>query len=290
MVTSVEDAFNVLLERQELTPDQSDVASKRIPAIADFLASNLAMAERAFPMGSYARGTLCRSERDLDILAPLAPYSPDGYWERYKYDSRAFLYWIRKLLNDRYYATNVSSKQVAVKLDFSTIVVEVVPCFPRKGGGYLMPNGSGGWMNTNPPYHTTYITDADRAHGNRLKPLIKLIKFWNIANGHHLRSFHVEMMVTKMWKGYTIGEWPAAVAATLKVMGAWVKANMDDPWPAGSKLNAYLTADTRDQVVRMLADDAKAADQAEKYRAEGKVQAALECWNVVYRHLFPAYG
>ena len=29
------------------------------------------------------------------------------------------------------------------------------------------------------------------------------MKFWNHANGHHLRSFHVELMVWRMWKDLT---------------------------------------------------------------------------------------
>ncbi len=287
MAQSVEQAFEVLLERQLLTPGQAETAKTRVAGLANFFVDTFSMAEQPFPMGSYARDTICRSERDIDLMAP---FSVPEYWERYKRDSRAFLYWVRDWLNDRYFATKVSSKQVAVTLDFTVIVADVAPCFRRTGGGYLMPNGRGGWMATNPLFHTRLIGEADTARGRRLRPLIRLIKFWNIANGHHLRSFHVELMVKRMWDDRSIPEWPTAVAKTLGVMGGWVRSQMDDPWPDRTRVDAYLSANLRSQVIRMLGDDAKAAATAEEYRQAGKVEAAFERWGVIYRHQFPAYG
>lgn len=290
MATKVTAAFDELLGRQRLTDEQQRIARTRIETLGTFFQKNFAMNEPIFPIGSYARGTLCASERDIDLMAPFAPWGKTGYWDRHKDDSRAFLYWVRDNLNDRYATTNVSSRQVAVTLDFTTIVVEVVPCFPRKGGGYLMPNGRGKFMGTNPPFHAQLIADADKAKSYRLKPLIRLIKFWNIANGHHLSSFHVESMIKQMWETPTIGEWPAAVSSTLKVMGGWVKAARQDPWPDGSRIDTYLSDDTRQQVIRMLDSDAKAAEQAEQYRKAGREKDAFERWGVIYRHKFPAYS
>jgi len=290
MATKVSAAFDELLGRQRLTDDQQRIAQTRIGTLGTFFQNNFEMNAAVFPIGSYARRTICASERDIDLMATFNPFGSEGYWERYKDDSRAFLYWVRSNLNDRYATTNVSSRQVAVKLDFTSIVAEVVPCFPRKGGGYLMPNGKGKWMATNPPFHAQLIADADKAKGNKLKPLIRLIKFWNIANGHHLSSFHVEMLVKDMWEKPAIGEWSSTVSATLKVMGSWVKTARQDPWPDGSGLDSYLSDDIRQQVIRMLDDDAKAAEQAEAYCKAGREKDAFERWGVIYRHKFPAYS
>ncbi len=188
MTKNVVAAFDTLLDRQRLTDNQESVAESRVSGLQSFFIRNFVMAQAPVTMGSYARGTLCAGERDIDMLAP---FSRPDYWNRFERDSRAFLYWVRNDLNERYATTKVSSRQVAVKLDFTTILTDVVPCFPRPGGGYLMPNGQGGWMATNPPYHTQLIADAHREQAYRLKPLIRLVKWWNIANGHHLSSFHV---------------------------------------------------------------------------------------------------
>jgi tRNA nucleotidyltransferase (CCA-adding enzyme) len=107
------------------------------------------MAESAITVGSYARGSIIRIESDIDILAPL---DYPTYKETYDNDSQAFLYMVRDSLNKKFGSTSVSSKKVAVKLDFSSITVDVVPCFRRDGGGFFMPDG---WQLI--PFFTQYL-------------------------------------------------------------------------------------------------------------------------------------
>jgi hypothetical protein len=287
MARTVATAFEELLARQRLTDKQEETARTRVTSLSGYFVNNFHMDQAPFPVGSYARGTICAKERDIDMLAP---FSVAHYWERYKNDSRAFLYWVRNDLNDHYATTKVSSRQVAVKLDFTVITTDIVPCFPRTGGGYLMPNGSSGWMATNPPFHTQLVADSDKAHNWRMKRLIKLIKAWNIANSHHLSSFHVELMVVAMKQRYSVGSWASEVAAVLKTMPSWVRASFPDPWPPGVRVDSYLSSSDRALVIRMLEADAKAAEQALQLEAAGRTEAAFERWAVVYRGTFPAYG
>jgi hypothetical protein len=290
MATTVISAFNELHSRQGLTRAQQETASTRVGSLRGFFSSHFEMREPVFAVGSYDRKTICDRERDIDLMAPFEPYGEQKYWDRYKQDSRDFLYWVRKRLNDRYHSTRVSSRQLCVKLDFTQIETDVTPCLPRKGGGFLMPDGKGGWMATNPPYHTQFMDDANRDHDWDLKPLVRLLKWWNIANGHHLRSFHLELMVERIQRGSTIGSHPAEVAYTLKRLPALVQKPFSDPWPDGNRVDDYLSADARDKVVGMLENDAKRAQEAEVYRDAGKSKAAFERWEVIYRHTFPAYG
>lgn len=286
MARTVEAGFNELILRQALTANQVSVTQARVAALKTFFAKNLAMAEEAFTTGSYARGTICAGQRDIDMMAPLA-YE---YWERYQNRSRDFLYMVRDKLNTGYATTNVSSRQVAVTLDFTAIAADVVPCFKRQGTGYVMPNGNGGWMATNPREHTLRVENADAAHNGRLKPLIRLMKAWNRANGNHLRSFHVEMLVMKMWENLEVGSWSHAVKATLEVMASWLKTPTYDPWKSDIRIDSYLSDSDRALVMRMANEDASCAAEAEKLRAQERISAAFERWSVVYRLTFPAYG
>ena len=290
MATTVGNAFADMHNRQKLTPAQSVNARTREGAIRTFFANNFDMREPVFAIGSYKRGTICGGERDIDLMAPLSPFSANKYWERYEGDSSAFLYWVRDRLNERYYATKVSSKRVCVKLDFTDIVTDVTPCFPREGGGYLMPNGRGGWMNTNPPFHTNLIAGDDARAEERLKPLIRLIKAWNIANGHHLSSFHIELMVQRVQQGQSIHAYPFEVSFTLTYLPEQLGKSLDDPWSSGGRIDEYLTKDTRDLVLRLLAEDSKRSNLAEEYRKEGKTEKAFEEWNKIYHGTFPTYG
>ncbi len=288
MPTTVTGSFNELLRRLELTSDQASTAETRAKGLKDFFDANFKMAERAFTTGSYRRGTLIRPERDVDLLAP---FSVPDYWGTYKDDSRAFLYLVRDKLNQGYAKTTVSSKQVAVVLDFTVIRAEIVPGFRRQGGGFLIPDGKKGWMATNPPYHANLIRDRDRELGGKLKPLIRLMKFWNIANSHHLHSFHVELMVWRMWRSASaLPAYPNAVMQSLGAMDGWLAPGFEDPWAAGGKIDDYLNSDERAQVRRMLAEDYKAAQVAEELRKAGKEERAIEKWNSVFRREFPAYG
>jgi hypothetical protein len=288
MAATVSAAFVELIRRLLLTTDQAETASTRVAGLRDYMSADFTMAEKAFTIGSYRRGTLVRTERDVDLLAPL---SYGTYVELYKRGSRAFLYFVRDGLNKRYSQTKVSSREVAVFLDFTVIRADVVPAFRRKGGGYVIPDGKNGWTSTNPPYHTRLVNDRDTALDHRLKPIIKLMKFWNIQNGGHLRSFHVELMAWRMWENASsLPAYSVVVAQTIDTMRSWLRSTFADPWPDGGHVDDYLGRETRAMVLRILDQDAKTSAEAEEYRKKDKIEKAFERWNSVFRKGFPAYG
>jgi hypothetical protein len=225
-------------------------------------------------------------QRDLDLLAPLAP----SYWSRYGADSRQFLYSIRNTLNERYHATEVSTRQVAVRLDFSQIVTDVVPGFVRDGGGYWIPDGGGRWQPTNPAVHGSIVQQDDAAAGLRLRPLARLMKDWNNANGRKLTSFHLEMMTFGIKRGHAVGAWPAELAIVLAYLPGWIRKPFPDPWASGTAGDAYLREGQREAAARLAELDAERAQNAESLRLAGRVAEAFDCWRIVYNQTFPAYG
>jgi predicted nucleotidyltransferase len=287
MATTVMKGFEDLLDRLALTDDQRSTASTRVTGIRDFCDFRFKMDARAFTIGSYARGTLVRWERDIDMLAPL---SAAEYWRRYKSSSRDCLYWFRNALNDEYPRTKVSSREVAAVLDFTVIRCEVVPAFILPGGGYVIPDGKGGWQATNPPYHQKLIKDADELHGGKLKPLVKLMKAWKIANKLAASSLHVELLTAEMWRGNTMDSHPYNVAATLKVMPSWLRSSRPDPWQPTKFVDSQLSSEDRTLAVKTAERDAQTSADAETARAESRTQDAFTHWNKVYRKEFPAYG
>lgn len=289
MATTVDAGFAELLSRLNLTATQKLTAKAHIESIVSFLDSKFALAPAgAFYTGSYRRGTMIRWTRDVDILCAL---SVPRYWGVYKSDSSSCLYMVRNALNERFGSTKVSTKRVAVKVDYSDITADVVPCFPRTGGGFLMPSGTGGWLATNPPFHTTLMKEADEAHSMRLKPIARLMKAWNFQNGHHLSSIHVELIVERMWRGVAIGTVTSAtVAESIRVMPSWLQSSFADPSPDGRPIDAELARDDREVAIRLLIEDAGRSTEAEVDRKAGRIASAFERWGVVYRGAFPAFG
>jgi hypothetical protein len=289
MATTVLKAFDELLASLALTESEQDIAAGRVRNIQKIFCSEYACYRAPWTIGSYGRETLIRWNRDIDVMVAL----DDVYWENSKADSRAFLYAIRDFLNEAYGDTKVSTKQVAVRMMLTGgLQVDLVPTFANGTNGFLMPDGSRGWQRTNPPYHDQLMTDANVRLGSRLKPLVRLMKAWNQTNGSHLRSFHLEMVVERMWRNANaLPSTPAAVAETLKTAASWVGSSFADPWTgSGQLIDAYLSSDERDLAVRLLTEDAARAKDAIDYAAAGQVANAFERWNQVFYKKFPLYG
>jgi hypothetical protein len=291
MATTVPAAFTELQGRLALTPNQRAVASARRTNLQAFFAANYTVAAAPWAIGSYGRGTIVRPERDIDIMVAL---SVPEYWARYEGDSRVFLRWLRDGLNRKYANSRVGVRGLAVHLALGEdLEVDLVGGFHRKGGGFYVPNGSGGWQVTNPPFHDKLMTDANVRTNSALKPLVRMMKAWNImGNDGRLHSFHLEMMVERTWRKATVlPALPAAVAATLKAGARWVGNSFPDPWTgSGQKLDSYLTPGKRAAVVKTMDEDAVRAFAALDSVRSGHNAKAFERWGIVFAHQFPAYG
>lgn len=284
-------AFDELLGNLRLTATEQTIASQRVSHVQSFFLRNYVVAKAPWTIGSYGRETIIRPRRDVDMMVALDVAT---YWDRYQGDSARFLYWLRDALNAEYSNTQVSTKQVAVRMLLgSDLQVDLVPTFARTGGGFLMPDGHSGWQATNPPYHDDLMASANVRTNSQLKPLVRLMKAWNHVNGKHLRSFHLEMVVAKVWENAngSLGTTAHAVTETLRCGGSWIRNPMMDPWAgSGARLDDYLAADLRASVARTLDEDAGRAAAALAYEESGRIADAFERWGVVFNRTFPAYG
>jgi hypothetical protein len=145
-------------------------------------------------------------------------------------------------------------------------------------------------MYTNPPFHASMIATADRTKGGKLLPIIRLMKAWNIVNGHHLSSFHLEMLVEVAQRPYQIFGPAFEVWWTMGVVARLLEYKFSDPWPLGGRIDAYLSDEERIQAIRMMKQGEERAGQAREYEKLGKIPEAFERWNVVYNGTFPTYG
>jgi len=174
-------------------------------------------------------------------------------------------------------------------MEMTVFNVDVVPVFPRQSGGYLVAGGTGAWKPTNPNVHYNLMENHNEQDG-MLKPLVKLMKYWNLCNGALLESFHLELMVEQMWRGVSIGSYPHGVAETLAVLVTYIPNAFNDPWPSGGRVDAYLSTDNRSKVLGYAKSDAASAARAEESRRNGDDRGAFDHWQKVFANQFPAYG
>ena len=154
--------------------------------------------------------------------------------------------------------------------------------------GFYLPNGRGGWQTTNPPFHQKLMSDADARLDGKLKPLVRLMKLWNLREHGRLRSFHLEMMVERAWRNERqVPALPVAMAKTLDAVSRLAGRSFNDPWADGGRIDDYLAADRRRIVVKSLQDDAQKARKALEFARVGNEALAFERWSVIFGHDFP---
>ncbi|MEP7378165.1 MAG: hypothetical protein ABI725_01230 [Chloroflexota bacterium] len=280
--------FDELLAGLRLTPTQKDIAAGRVAHLKTFFPTAFAMARDVWATGSYARDTLISWRRDVDVMAIVS----DDYWPTYQFDSSKFLYRVRDRLNDEYRNTKVSSQEISVRIAAGEdIEVDVVPGFERDDGGFLIPNGSGRWMATNPPAHFEKVRELNVQLDSRFKPLVRIMKAWNEANARPISSIHVELLVYAIWHGESlVPSWPEAVDKTLLLMPIWLKEPLPDIWAPGGMVDRGLSSDQRAKSLRMVDSDYDKAAEALRLERDRKYREANEAWQVVFRRKFPAYG
>lgn len=291
MAANVGQAFNQFAERLQLSPNQVQSVVSRRDATAGY-------ARAAFPdsstlpvsatrlIGSAGRGTIIRPLDDLDLLVVFA--NKDQVFETYRNNSQAFLYRVRDGLNAYSRVQVVGARGQAVRFFYKDAPhVDVAPVFSWSGGGFALPNGSGGWLTTNPDEHARYLSQRTTELGALLKPFVRMAKQWNRAHSHYLKSFHLEMMCAACFS--TLGQ---NYSLAFKVFFEWAKTHLSVADPAGysSDLSTYLTTNQRQNVLVNLEAARSRAENAVAAAARGDNQEAIRLWGIVFGSEFPAYG
>ena len=103
-------------------------------------------------------------------------------------------------------AVNIQMKKCETK-DEDGLGFDVVPCFrlqphdASKSYFYLIPNGYGGWICTNPKVDTDYAEKLQRINSKTYRKVVKLLKYWNKekARGIISSSYYIELAICKIF-------------------------------------------------------------------------------------------
>ncbi len=186
MATTISSSFQKLKENLEITGLQKSIVSTRQENVRDVVAKEMDVLD-SFLTGSYSRSTMIAplAEADIDILIVLDPryYESDG--------QASLLDKVKRALLKTYTKTpKISRNGQAITITFTDFVVDVVPAFNRKGGGYLIPNSvQKVWIATNPKTHVDIMAEKNKGHGGNLVPIVKMIKGWNRNINYSFVSF-----------------------------------------------------------------------------------------------------
>jgi hypothetical protein len=125
---------------------------------------------------------------------------------------------------------------------------DIVPCFSLKPDNsnefefYLMPDGRGGWIRTNPKLDA-YITDTLQGYNSNLyRKLVKLIKYWNsVRLERAFPSYYVELALSRAFysrklNNQAVGLLPEGLSLGFEALENAYKAGSLTPWIAGAPL------------------------------------------------------
>ena len=237
---------------------------------------------RAVLMGSAAKGTIVRPIDDIDVLAIFS--NANNAWTKYRGDSQAFLYRVRRAY-DGLSTAQVGARGQAVRIFFKNGGhVDVAPVFFHGNDVYGLPSGNGGWINTAPMVANAWFAKKHADLDYNLAPLVRLLKKWNSAHSKRLRSFHLETIAAQTFK--TLGSNQQSALASFF---AWAPSHMDvtDPGGQSGKLSSYLSTAGRQGVVNSWAYAAERAKKAREAEAAGDHAEAKRLWRIILGTDFP---
>jgi|SRR5438132_10736518 len=293
MARTIGQSFSKLKENLEITGLQKSTVATRQANIREVVESGMAVSD-SFLTGSYSRNTMIAplKEADIDIFIVL----DNKYF--YNYDGQnggqaGLLDLLKRTLRKTYTKTpDIGRSGQAVTIRFDDFVVDVVPGFNRKGGGFLIPNSiNQTWLSTDPKKHVEIISNANSSHNDDFIPLIKMIKGWNKKNGEYFRSFHLEVLGLQILQNITISDFPSGTRYVFDKGRELISKKNLDPAGYGDDVGAYINTNEK---IKESVDKFKLAYErairAEDYERRGSIEDAVDMWRKVFGDYFPAYG
>lgn len=144
------------------------------------------------PFGSHQRNTMlprCMDEySDVDYMVVFSDRdkTPEAYLSR-----------LKGFIKNKYPRSIVYQDHPTVALDMHHIRVELVPAINSLWDGLNIPSKGSvfKWIATDPNDLHRKIDAHDDAHNGLIRPLIRLVKYWNSLNGYPFESYFLEKKI-----------------------------------------------------------------------------------------------
>ncbi len=288
MAKTILQSFQEYKRNLEITSLQTEVVSTRHTNVRKILSDNLKVLD-TFLTGSYSRSTMIAplKEADIDIFAVLNP-------EYYEKDGQAkLLDIVKRSLKKAYPITSkISRNGQAITITFNDFLVDVVPSFYRKGGGYIIADTiSMKWIGTDPRKHIEIMSKSNFEHNGDFVPLVKMIKGWNKNISYNFRSFHLEVMAYHILENVTISDYPSGIRYFFEKGIDYITKKNPDPAGYNDDVGSYINTKGKfESATTAFATALNRALRAEEYALRGYIEESINEWRKIFGSRFPAFG
>jgi hypothetical protein len=316
----------------ELTKSETDKARASRDYLIDQLmyarrssASSLPLNGQWQPFGSFARKTKVRPLDDVDLLVHLTsenlayssyvrPWNntricPKSGVTAYNafldgngdFNSRVVLNDIKRIFQrvPSYQQSEIKRNQQAVTINLKSYpwIFDVVPAIwvSDNNGGveyYLIPNGEGNWMQTDPRRDQANVTRLNQQHGGSYLRMVRLLKYWNIYRlKPKLTSYHLETLVMRVFdRSSAIQSFSGALEEFFSRASQMIMGECADPKHLGGSLDSGLAWDTRNSIRNQMLSAHQIVRNARLLERQGEIVKALEQYGLIFGTSFPRYG
>ena len=215
--------------------------------------------------GSSTRGTIlpriADEESDIDYMIVFD--TTDGI-----YKPQTYLNYLKQFTENYYSLSEIHQSSPAVVLELNHIKFDLVPARKEDlfytGEVYYIPSPSEyltDWITTDPWKYDNELTGINSANNYKIKPLIRIIKYWNSLINRSFISYDLEV--------YTAHE-PYLFCTSLidYFYSFWTSFNVSSSW------NQWLQNKVN-SVKRTVAEIKNLEDRGENIAAESKIRKLL---------------
>lgn len=276
------------------------------------------------PFGSFARKTKIRPLDDIDIMILLngagteLQQSGSGYTYLLKiknnsaplglfHDGQGFVNSTR-ILNQiksslasvkNYRKAETKRTQQAVVLNLSSYewVFDIVPAiavndWSGKVAYYVIPNGTGGWIRTDPRRDGEKATAVNVRHGGNFLPAARILKYWNRrTHKPRLPSYYFEILAQNFFSFQNpVQHLPSALHSFFQWCQNALFSSCPDPKGLGPALDESIDWSTKAKVQAAMREATERAEYALMYERLEKHKEAIYWWREIFGSEFPTYG
>ena len=290
MARTLEQGFETFLGRIAPLDSEHEKAGSHKDSVKGCLEKNFECYS-LFETGSFGNGTGVRHYSDTDYFAACPT-------KNLTQNSSNTLRKVKEALQETFWKTSgieVSTPSVRIPFgQYSSETMEVTPCDfsglvetpVGKKAQYEIPGFDDGWMKSSPDAHNSYVRREAARLNNKLKPLIQLVKAWKFYNNVPIRSFYLELRVTKYAQDEKSIIYDTDIRRIMKWLSDLGLANIQDPMGISGYVPPCATEAKKEDALSKLATGLSRAEKA--YDNRDNPDKAFYWWDMFFANQFPA--
>lgn len=177
-----------------LSDDEKLSISRSIATLSSRLSSYFgADVTGQLQFGSSIRGTILprKADSNSDIDYMVVFDTSDGQKKPQTYLDR-----LKRFAEAKYSTSEISQSNPTIVLSLNHIRFELVPAIYSYG--YQIPSPASSWsdwISTDPSGTNDALQSKNKSEHYQIKPLVRLLKYWNARKGHPFTSYSLEQYV-----------------------------------------------------------------------------------------------